>query len=1051
MSLLGRRMGDKFVLRELIGTGATGHVFRADQTTLGRTVAVKVLREHLASDPEVVKRFHDEALAASRLNHPNTVAVIDYGQTDDGRLYIVMEYLRGRTLTQILRTEPRMPIGRAVALVSQVLDALEEAHAAGVVHADLKSDNIMVEPLRTGSDLVKVVDFGIARIMEPQHVGGDARATTDTQEEPRAICGTPEYMAPEVILGAELTGAADQYGAAIVLFELLAGVTPFAGGGTLDVLTRQLREAPPPLAARRPDLEIPPGLAAAVTRALAKNPDERFPGVAELRAALQSSLADQRGAPALITPAEVVLRICPACTARNPSRFKFCPECGERLDGLLAETPGGSVVLPADPRTETFRWAPPQPALFPLPLVGRDAALAAAETFLAGAGAATTLLIAAPLGAGSTRLVEELANRVGNGGTTVIVAGPDPSGLAQTFYPLRAAVAAVLDLPEVHPFDVLAERLEAAGLSHRDAPGLAELLGQEGALSQLDPAIRRRECFAATLRVLRAAAWRGGRAALVFEDVDEFDPMSIELLRRLAEHPIDAPVRVLLTSRPEGASRWQGEHVLRVDLPVLDAAQVGEIAEHIKKAQTSGATPSAAQLLAASRGEPAHLEHAVRYFFEGGDLESAPESLPDLVASRLARLPASVRVVLQAAAVLGREAPRFALSRVIADEGVDDADLGPALGLLAAHGLVEHDHEAVRFTHPLVRDVVYDAMPADVRRALHRAYAESLPAHVTPTAILGTHAEHASLHDVAVVRLLAAGDEAERRLDDAGAAKMYQRALACARRGLGSGDGSGEPTDRMRDMLTAAIKLAEALRLCGDFTLARGVLEEAGLLCDGSHRALEAQLKRAQAHLALAVGAPDRALAPIREAIGLAMTTGSLELLAALYLDVATVHARRSDPEEAARELLEGIDFVTVGEGVKARSGPRSLWRMAARLAELQLATGRRREAVVIAQHALRHALRAHSAVGRGRVNSLLAQLYEQDGDLLSAERHRAAAIEEMRLLGDRRTTAELLMAAAATGQLRVNFEGLEEAQLLAAEVGWEGLGQLRGSQIGSS
>jgi serine/threonine-protein kinase len=1018
-------MGDKFVLRELIGTGATGHVFRADQTTLGRTVAVKVLRDHLASDPEVVRRFHDEALAASRLNHPNTVAVIDYGQTDDGRLYIVMEYLRGRTLTQLLRGEPRVSLSRAVALASQVLDALEEAHAAGVVHADLKSDNIMVEPLRTGNDLVKVVDFGIARIMEREL---ERAITSDgspsPSSEPRAICGTPEYMAPEVILGAELTGAADQYGAAIVLYELLTGVTPFAGGGTLEVLTRQLRELPPPIIERRPDLKVPPAFEDALRRALSKAPEDRFPGVAELRAALQAAVSIR---PTVGIPQDSELfRVCPACAARNPSRFKFCPECGERIDGLGAAPAlpdpitGGLKPLGGDPRTETLRWAPPVPELFPLPLIGRGEELSTIETFLAGAGTVPTMIIVGSIGAGSSRLVQETAARATDAGSHVIVAGPDPSGLAQTFYPVRAAVAAVLDLPAVCTLDVLIERLEAAGLSHRDAPGIAELLGQEGALSQLDVAVRRRECFAATLRVLRAAAWRGGRAALMFEDVDEYDQLSADLIKRLVEHPIDSPVRVLITTRPQHADRWPASAV-RLVLGALSASALVTMAEHLRKAREVGlSTPEADALLLATAGEPAHLEHAVRHFFEGGDLEDAPDNLADLVALRLARLPASVRVVLQAASVLGREAPLFALARVVADEGVEEADLAASLQLLAAHGLIEPGGDVVCFSHPLICDVAYDAMPADIRRALHRAYAETLPPHVTPSAILGHHAEHAGLHDVAVVRLLAAGDEAERRFDDVGAAAMFQRALSSARRGLHGQDGAaGDPADRMRDMLTAAIKLAEALRQSGNFTLARGVLDEAGMLCDGTHRALEAQLKRAQAHLALAMGAPHRALAPIREAIGLAMTTGSLELLAALYLDVATVHARDGEPDEAARELLEGIDFVTVGEGVAARSGPRSLWRMAVRVAELQATAGRRREAIATAQLALRHAMRAHAALGRGRANALLAQLYEQDGDA---------------------------MAAAATGQMRVQLDGLEDAKLLAAGIDWDAVPLRRGA-----
>jgi Tfp pilus assembly protein PilF len=262
---------------------------------------------------------------------------------------------------------------------------------------------------------------------------------------------------------------------------------------------------------------------------------------------------------------------------------------------------------------------------------------------------------------------------------------------------------------------------------------------------------------------------------------------------------------------------------------------------------------------------------------------------------------------------------------------------------------------------------------------------------------------------------------------------MYRRALAAARRALTT----GEPSGRLRDLLTAAVKLADALRVTGDFTLARGVLDEALLSCDGTQRPLEAQLWRAQAHLQLSLGDADRAVPPMREAIGLAMQSGSLELTATLYLDAATVQTRRGDPGEAIRELQEGIDFITMGEGVKARSGPTSLWRMAARMAELQHGAGRRRDALVTATHALRHAMRAASSVGRGRCHALLAHLYDQERDREAAQRHREAAVEEMRLLGDRRATAELLLATVNTGQFRIHVDDLAEAKQLAAEIGW--------------
>jgi tetratricopeptide (TPR) repeat protein len=286
-----------------------------------------------------------------------------------------------------------------------------------------------------------------------------------------------------------------------------------------------------------------------------------------------------------------------------------------------------------------------------------------------------------------------------------------------------------------------------------------------------------------------------------------------------------------------------------------------------------------------------------------------------------------------------------------------------------------------------------------------------------------------------VTRLIAAGDEAVRRFDDHGAVAFYQRAMACARRGLHIGDQSGEPSGRLRDALTAAIKLADTLRLVGNLALARGVIDEARFLCDGTSRALEAQLRRVQGYVLQAAGDSERALAALREAIGIAMTAGSLELVAALYLDVATVHGKKGDTGEAARELQEGIDFVTMGEGVKARSGPRSLWRMACRLAELQTGQGRRGDAIATATCALRHAMRVHSTAGRGRANGLLARLHEAEGDLKLAARHRAAAVEEMRTLGDRRSTSELLFESANTGQFRIGLDSVEEARALAAEV----------------
>ncbi|HPY20961.1 MAG TPA: serine/threonine-protein kinase, partial [Polyangiaceae bacterium] len=187
--LIGRVLGQAYVLLEKVGTGGMGAVYRAEQRTLGRTVAVKVIHAHLLHDPGVGDRFFNEAHAASRLSHPHLVSVIDFGKTEDGLPYLVMEYLRGRDLRSLLQEEGPLELSRALTIFQQVLEALAEAHALGVVHRDLKPANIVVEQTRAGCDFVKVVDFGLAKIIH----GSSERALVTGD----LVRGTPCYMAPE--------------------------------------------------------------------------------------------------------------------------------------------------------------------------------------------------------------------------------------------------------------------------------------------------------------------------------------------------------------------------------------------------------------------------------------------------------------------------------------------------------------------------------------------------------------------------------------------------------------------------------------------------------------------------------------------------------------------------------------------------------------------------------------------------------------------------------------------------------------------------------------
>jgi serine/threonine-protein kinase len=266
---VGKTLAKKYRVEALIGEGGMGKVYRSRQLALDKPVVLKVLRQSLLSDERTVARFQREAKAASRLNHPNSISILDFGQAEDGSLFIAMEFVPGQDLHQILSRDWPLPEARVVRIVSQVLSALSDAHGAGVIHRDLKPENIMVEQRRNDADFVKVLDFGIAKITDS--TGEDGPALT------RAgfVCGTPEYMSPEQARGAQLDHRSDLYAVGVILYQLTTGLLPFESDSAVGFATKHLTEEPPPPSRRRPEARISPGLERLILRALSKNPDDR--------------------------------------------------------------------------------------------------------------------------------------------------------------------------------------------------------------------------------------------------------------------------------------------------------------------------------------------------------------------------------------------------------------------------------------------------------------------------------------------------------------------------------------------------------------------------------------------------------------------------------------------------------------------------------------------------------------------------------------------------------------------------------------------------------
>jgi tRNA A-37 threonylcarbamoyl transferase component Bud32 len=282
--LTGRVLDDKYRLDARLGEGGMGTVYRATHLLIDRQVAVKVLNHRFVEDEAAQARFRREARAAGRLQHPNVAAVTDFGRTADGLVYLVMELLEGRSLRELLTTEAPLEIARAASLMLQVAAAVGAAHEAGVIHRDLKPGNIFIVQRRSLAPVVKVLDFGIAKLAAEAADDAETHALTQTG----VMIGTPRYMSPEQCDGARLSPASDVYSLGIILYEMLTGETPFNGPTPLAVAVQH--SSKPPRRPRELRPSIPTVLEELLLRALAKDPTARPADAGVFRAELYAAV-----------------------------------------------------------------------------------------------------------------------------------------------------------------------------------------------------------------------------------------------------------------------------------------------------------------------------------------------------------------------------------------------------------------------------------------------------------------------------------------------------------------------------------------------------------------------------------------------------------------------------------------------------------------------------------------------------------------------------------------------------------------------------------------
>lgn len=782
--LIGRVVGGSYVLQEIVAVGGMGRVYRAEQSTLGRTVAVKVIHPHLLDDEQTVARFYQEARASSRLNHPNSVSVIDFGRTDDGILYLVMEYLSGKDLALVMHEEGPLPFGRICRVLISTLDALGEAHEFGIVHRDLKPENIIVRPMRSGQDLVKVVDFGLATIL-----GGDTSIT-----RPGLVCGTPDYMSPEQGRGEDVDGRGDLYALGVLLFELLTGQLPFIDDTPTKVVLRHLNDPVPDPRDTVPARGIPDVLADLTMRALTKSREKRFQNAREMQDAL-------RGVLEAIRAEEEGAIVCPNCSAQNSARSKFCGECGTRL--LSSEA------------VQAFRSSF-RPSFFPplgsqRPFVGREQEMARIERIQEESrGGSLWVHVRGEAGVGKTRFLAEVAESVATGGALVVGAGLHPTGALVPYHPIARILAELLQTPleEMHRFGSessgFGDALARAGIREVLAP--SSLVGSEGQ--------SRSGAVAAAL----AQAIMDGQArvqarsvCIVVDDLVDCDGLSQrvvnELTRALGKEPV-----LVLTAGADDRSGQANETIL------LDGLNLEGARMFVSAAGRLDAAGALDELVPLVGGGflPLYLEQ-LEALGAGARDEPLPTKLADALAQRTERLSVEAFRLLQVASVLGTSVSLGLLRQVSADTDLNGMDE------LARNALVQVKEGRMDIVHPFIRDVIEASIPAEARRELHRIALGAVSEREGPLEVRAEHAFRGADPLASLVVLERAGDQAMSRGDGLSAVLFYRRALDLSRREMFQ---RGE-TVMGSGLATFSRKLGEALSRAGDPAGADGVLREA--------------------------------------------------------------------------------------------------------------------------------------------------------------------------------------------------------------------------------
>jgi serine/threonine-protein kinase len=857
--MIGRTLPGGYIILDLVGIGGMGRVYRAEQTALSRTVAVKIIHPHLVGEENAAARFITEARAASRLNHPNSVGVIDFGKTDDGQLYLVMEFLRGKDLARVQYESGNLSFRRIVNILKQVLAALAEAHHLEIIHRDLKPENIILEPVRSGGDFVKVVDFGLAKMR--------VEAAQPGITSPGIVCGTPEYMSPEQGRGDNLDPRSDIYAVGVIMYQLLTGKLPFEAESPTQVVLMHIGEPPKDPRQVAPDRKIPSELVEVCLMALQKEPGHRFSNADEFSEALtdavdQLDVSIQRAAPVIAAPPPATVK-CLKCGGMNPFQQKFCGDCGGSLIESRASIPPFRKSDPPpdgqSPKPGAVTEEKQHETVFPLPLVGRDEDVAwlndrrnDAKNTLVGAR------VVGEAGMGKTRLLEEFLAVCRVAGDVVVTTGPDPAWSEVGYFALRNAIRELAELTDKP------SAKDWANASTEARRGLSDVFDvNRDPNARLSPEERRYAVADALRWAITRANERSGkkRVVIAVDDLNHIDGGSRAAFADAVGEPPLVPALLVVTYPPGADPGWPASTASARVLTGLGATDVGKL--------VTGKVSISSPAFGPGRGiAPLYVDQLLRYTKEQGG--SPPPRLADLMAMRIERSVPHARRVLQAIAVFGDESTKETITRMVSE----NTNVEDAMSLVTTAGMVEQRGDLYRIAHPLLREVVIATIPNAVRKELHGEAAAICEEKGTAIETRAVHEFQAQNAFQALILLEQVSTGCTQRGDTNGTITALRRGLELARRELFR----GELEDPLRAVLIFSRKLGEALTQAGHFTDAEGVLREALDLAGPSGQD-RARVLGALAQVSSGRDRRQEAHMYLREALELAFESGAHELL----------------------------------------------------------------------------------------------------------------------------------------------------------------------------